>query len=110
MKKITSILLLVSLLISILCVSGVMMNIAAEDEPVKHTLPDGTIMESGKYVLPEKDRLGDDGVTGYIRTADDFRAMKPGGRYSLANDIDLTVDGNTVKSNPTFTIIIRIKK
>ena len=100
MKKITSILLLVSLLISILCVSGVMMNIAAEDEPVKHTLPDGTIMESGKYVLPEKDRLGDDGVTGYIRTADDFRAMKPGGRYSLANDIDLTVDGNTSDDRP----------
>ena len=95
MKKITSILLLVSLLISILYIPGVMMNVAA-DEPVKHTLPDGTIMESGKYVLPEKDRLGDDGVTGYIKTAADFRAMKPGGRYSLANDIDLTLSGEDI--------------
>lgn len=90
MKKITSILLLVSLLISILCVHGVMMNVAAADEPVKHTLPDGTIMESGKYVLPEKDRLEDDGVTGYIKTADDFKKMQPGGRYSLADNITLS--------------------
>ena len=90
MKKITSILLLVSFLFSIMYIPGTVVNVAATDEPAKHTLPDGTEMVEGTYVLPEKDRLEDDGITGYIYNAEDFKAMKPGGRYSLADNITLS--------------------
>ena len=91
MKKITSILLLVSLLISILYIPGVMMNVAAADEPAKHTLPDGTEMVEGKYVLHDGDRLPSDGeVGGVIKTAEEFKNMKPGGKYSLGDNITLS--------------------
>ena len=94
MKKITSILLLVSFLFSIMYIPGTVVNVAATDEPAKHTLPDGTEMVKGKYVMHDKDRLPSAGEVGrVIKTAEEFRDMKPGGKYSLGNDIDLTVAG-----------------
>ena len=95
MKKITSILLLVSFLFSIMYIPGTVVNVSATDEHVKHTLPDGTEMVEGKYVMHDKDRLPSAGeVGGVITTAEEFRNMKPGGKYSLGDNIDLTVAGD----------------
>ena len=91
MKKFTSFLLMLTMLISIIYFPGLTINISADEK-----LPNDDSMVRGKYIL-------DISKSTPISDATQFRAMKPGGRYYLTKDIYLDPLNVTASSHtPMF--------
>ena len=95
MKKITSFLLMLTMLISIIIyIPEFQIQASAEEtspDDRYERLPDGTKMIPGKYIFAYEDRMPvEEGDVGeLIMSADDFKNIKPGGKYSLGRDITL---------------------